>query len=37
MQRLLDIFKSSKPFLDYVNRAVEYAKEECKSQKYKLL
>lgn len=27
-KRLLDIFQSTKPFLDYVNRAVEYAQEE---------
>ena len=27
-KRLLDIFQSTKPFLDYVNRAVEYVQEE---------
>ena len=27
-KNLLDIFQSSKPFLDYINRAVEYAHEE---------
>ncbi len=36
-RRLLEIFQSGKPFLDYVNRAVEYVKEENKSQKYNLL
>jgi len=33
-KRLLDIFQSAKPFLDYVNRAVEYAKEERNAMKY---
>lgn len=37
LARLLEIFQSGKPFLDYVNRAVEYVKEENKSQKYNLL
>ena len=28
VERLADIFKTTKPFLDYTNRAIEYAKEE---------
>lgn len=27
-KRLLELFQSTKPFLDYINRAVEYAQEE---------
>lgn len=30
-RRLVDIFQSGKPFLDYINRAVEYVHEEQKS------
>ena len=25
---ILDIFKTGKPFLDYINRAIEFCKEE---------
>ena len=28
VKRMLDLFLSAKPFLDYINRAVEYAQEE---------
>lgn len=27
-EKLLDLFHDAKPFLDYINRAVEYAQEE---------
>ena len=28
VKRMLDLFRSAKPFLDYINRAVEYAQDE---------
>ena len=28
VEKILKVFKSAKPFLDYVNRAIEYSREE---------
>ena len=28
IEEVLNVFKSAKPFLDYVNRAIEYSREE---------
>ena len=36
VKRILDIFQSAKPFLDYINRAVEYVHEEQNALKYNL-
>lgn len=30
VERLAAMFKTAKPFLDYTNRAIEYAREEKK-------
>lgn len=29
-QRVAELFKTTKPFVDYINRAVDYVKEEIK-------
>ena len=28
LDEILSVFKSAKPFLDYINRAIEYSREE---------
>ena len=28
IEEVLKVFKSAKPFLDYINRAIEYSREE---------
>ena len=28
LKEVLEVFKSAKPFLDYINRAIEYSREE---------